>query len=353
MVVERLGKYHRMLTPGINVLVPIFDQPRQVSWLVPVLAGTRTGSISRYRDRFDLRETVMDFPQQRVITRDNVVIEINGLLFAQITDPMRATYEVSNLPMAIEKLAQTTLRNVIGEMDLDKALSSRDEINAKMRAVLDDASDKWGVKVNCVELQDILPPPEIQNAMEKQMKAERDRRAVVLEAEGEKASRVLRAEGLRDAAIAEAEGERQRLILKAAGEAGAIEKVNAALAGSGISPAQYLVSMEYLKMMKEIASRRRQKTVFMPFESANVACQPDLLAADGAAPGRGSGRASRPPARMTAVITLLAATHARLPHEALAPDGRRRVRLLGHYSQRRCRWPAESPSRAGARAPLH
>lgn len=271
MVIERLGKYHRMLTPGINVLVPVFDQPRQVSWLVPVLAGTRTGSVSRYRDRFDLRETVMDFPQQRVITRDNVVIEINGLLFAQITDPMRATYEVSNLPMAIEKLAQTTLRNVIGEMDLDKALSSRDEINAKMRAVLDDASDKWGVKVNRVELQDILPPPEIQNAMEKQMKAERDRRAVVLEAEGEKASRVLRAEGLRDAAIAEAEGERQRLILKAAGEAGAIEKVNAALAGSGINPAQYLVAMDYLKMMKEIAMvHDGQKTVFMPYESANV-----------------------------------------------------------------------------------
>jgi len=140
-----------------------------------------------------------------------------------------------------------------------------------MRAVLDDASDKWGVKVNRVELQDILPPPEIQNAMEKQMKAERDRRAVVLEAEGEKASRVLRAEGLRDAAIAEAEGERQRLILKAAGEAGAIEKVNAALATTGVNPAQYLVAMEYLKMMKEIAmTEGGQKTVFLPYESANV-----------------------------------------------------------------------------------
>jgi len=271
MIIERLGKYHRTLAPGINVLLPIIDQPRPTAWVAPATVHGRAANVARYGERIDLRESVMDFPQQRVITRDNVVIEINGLLFAQITDPMRAAYEVSNLPMAIEKLAQTTLRNIIGEMDLDKALSSRDEINAKMRAVLDDASDKWGVKVNRVELQDISPPPEIQTAMEKQMKAERDRRAVVLEAEGEKASRVLRAEGLRDAAIAEAEGERQRLILKAAGEAGAIEKVNTALATSGVNPAQYLIAMEYLKMMREIAkSDNGQKTVFMPYESANV-----------------------------------------------------------------------------------
>ncbi len=271
MIVERLGKFHRTLTPGINVLVPIIDQPRQVAWISALTGASRIANVMRFNDRLDLRETVMDFPQQRVITRDNVVIEINGLLFAQITDPMRSAYEVSNLPNAIEKLAQTTLRNIIGELDLDKALSSRDEINAKMRAVLDDASDKWGVKINRVELQDISPPPEIQVAMEKQMKAERDRRAVVLEAEGEKTARVLRAEGLRDAAVAEAEGERQRLILKATGEAGAIEKVTASLSGSGIAPAQYLIAMEYLKMLREIAaSNEGQRTVFMPFESANV-----------------------------------------------------------------------------------
>ncbi len=271
MIIERLGKYHRTLTPGINVLLPILDQPRATAWIMPTTAHGRAANVARFGERLDLRESVMDFPQQRVITRDNVVIEINGLLFAQITDPMRACYEVSNLPMAIEKLAQTTLRNIIGEMDLDKALSSRDEINAKMRAVLDDASDKWGVKVNRVELQDISPPPEIQTAMEKQMKAERDRRAVVLEAEGEKASRVLHAEGLRDAAVAEAEGERQRLILKATGEAGAIEKVTNALAGAGTNPAQYLIAMEYLKMMREIAvGQGGSKTVFLPYESANV-----------------------------------------------------------------------------------
>jgi regulator of protease activity HflC (stomatin/prohibitin superfamily) len=271
MIVERLGKYHRTLAPGINVLIPIVDKPRSTAWIVPIIGSARAGNVARFGDRLDLREAVMDFPQQRVITRDNVVIEINGLLFAQITDPMRAAYEVSNVPNAIEKLAQTTLRNIIGEMDLDRALSNRDEINSKMRAVLDDATDKWGVKVNRVEVQDINPPPEIQVAMEKQMKAERDRRAVVLEAEGEKTARVLRAEGLRDAAIAEAEGERQRLILKAAGEAGAIEKVNTALTGVGANPAQYLIAMEYLKMLKEVAmGETGQKTVFMPFESAGV-----------------------------------------------------------------------------------
>jgi regulator of protease activity HflC (stomatin/prohibitin superfamily) len=271
MIVERLGKYSRTLAPGLRLLVPLIEKARPVAWIVPISAHGRAANVARFSERLDLRESVMDFPEQRVITRDNVVIQINGLLFSQITDPMRAAYEVNNLPMALEKLAQTTLRNVIGEMDLDKALSSREEINTKMRAVLDDASDKWGVKINRVELQDILPPPEIQVAMEKQMKAERDRRAVVLEAEGEKASRVLRAEGLRDAAVAEAEGERQRLILKATGEAGAIEKVNNALANSGVNPAQYLVAMEYLKMMREIAtSQAGSKTVFMPYESANT-----------------------------------------------------------------------------------
>lgn len=271
MLVERLGKYHRQLTPGINVLIPIVDGPRPMSWILPIRAGARAGNVVRVTDRVDLRETVLDFPQQRVITRDNVVIEINGLLFAQITDPIRAVYEVSNLPMAIEKLAQTTLRNIIGEMDLDQALSSRDEINSKMRMVLDEATDKWGVKVNRVELQDISPPPEIQLAMEKQMKAERTRRATILEAEGDKASAVLRAEGIRDAAIAEAEGERRRLILKAEGESEAIRKVNESLSGAGVSPAQYLVAMEYLKMLKEVAaSDAGGKTVFMPFESAGV-----------------------------------------------------------------------------------
>lgn len=271
MMVERLGKFHRALMPGINVLWPIIDQPRKVAWLQPAPGVGRSANVIRLSERMDMREIVLDFPQQRVITRDNVLIEINGLLFAQITDPMRATYEVNNLPNAIEKLAQTTLRNIIGELDLDRALSSRDEINTKMRAVLDEATDKWGVKVNRVELQDISPSPEIQLAMEKQMKAERSRRAVVLEAEGEKSAAVLRAEGVRDAAVAEAEGDRKRLILQAEGEAGAISKVAAALVGAGTDPAQYLVAMEYLKMMRDVARNPgRNSTVFMPYESAAV-----------------------------------------------------------------------------------
>ena len=271
MMVERLGKFHRTLKPGLNVLWPIVDQPRRIPWLQAAAGTGRAANVVRLSDRVDLREIVFDFPQQRVITRDNVVIEINGLLFAQVTDPVRATYEVNNLPNAIEKLAQTTLRNIIGELDLDRALSSRDEINAKMRLVLDEATDKWGVKVNRVELQDISPPPEIQQAMESQMKAERSRRAVVLVAEGEKASQVLRAEGVRDAAVAEAEGDRQRLILQAAGEAGAIERMTEALASTGTQPAQYLIAMEYLKMMRDVARNPgRGNTVFMPYEAAHV-----------------------------------------------------------------------------------
>lgn len=271
MMVERLGKYHATLPPGINVLWPIFDKPRPVAWLQTAAGQGRGGTVVRLRDRVDLREVVLDFPQQRVITKDNVLIEINGLLFAQITDPMRAVYEVNNLPNAIEKLAQTTLRNIIGELDLDRALSSRDEINSKMREVLDEATDKWGVKVNRVELQDISPPPEIQMAMEKQMKAERNRRAVVLDAEGDKAAQVLRAEGIRDAAVAEAEGDRQRLILQAEGEKGAIDQITAGLKGGRTDPAQYLIAMEYLKMMRDVAQNPSQNnTVFMPFESAAV-----------------------------------------------------------------------------------
>ncbi len=270
VLIERLGKYQRRLEAGVNVIIPFLDRPRDVVWLTAGKGGVRSGAVMRTRDRVDMRETVLDFPQQRVITADNVVTEVNGLLFAQITDPIRAVYEVSNLPMAIEKLAQTTLRNIIGELDLDKALSSRDEINTKMREVLDDATDKWGVKVNRVELQDINPPPEIQVAMEKQMRAERDRRATVLEAEGQKTSQILRAEGVRDAQIAEAEGEKQRLILDAEGEAGALRNITEGLHGSQIDPAQYLIAMEYIRMMRDIGRNDSGKTVFMPYEAAGV-----------------------------------------------------------------------------------
>src|SRR5262245_27440092 len=168
MVIERLGKYHRTLGSGINVIWPVVETPREIDWRYEEETTEGEKIVRRQRiNKLDLRETVYDFPRQSVITKDNVVVEINALLYFQVTDPVRAVYEIANLPDAIEKLTQTTLRNVIGEMDLDEALSSRDAVNTKLRAILDEATDKWGVKVNRVELQDITPPQDIRIAMEK------------------------------------------------------------------------------------------------------------------------------------------------------------------------------------------
>ncbi|MEY3102581.1 MAG: hypothetical protein RL558_858, partial [Bacteroidota bacterium] len=253
MLIERLGKYHRTLESGINIVIPVIDRPRQINWRY-----TETGfngeiiSVFKLQDRIDLRENVYDFPKQNVITRDNVVTEINALIYFQIIDPLKSVYEIGNLPNAIEKLTQTTLRNVVGEMDLDQCLSSRDTINAKLRAILDDATNKWGVKVNRVELQDINPPLAIRDAMEKQMRAERTRRATILEAEGEKGSQILTAEGQRESDIQRAEGQKQSAILEAEGqaqarirvaqaEAEAIRLVSEAVKGYAGDPVQYLI----------------------------------------------------------------------------------------------------------------
>lgn len=270
IVVERLGRYHRTLQPGINFIIPLVDKPRRITWRVTV-AGVK-GLVLRetVSARVDLREQVFDFPKQSVITADNVVIEINGLLYYQITDPKRAVYEVANLPNAIEKLAQTTLRNIIGDLGLDQTLSSRDDINLKMRAVLDEATDKWGVKVNRVEIQDIDPPATVRDAMEMQMKAERERRATILEAEGFKTAKILRAEGERDAAIAEGEGERQSNILRAEGEAQSLRLVADALLDGNMNPSQYLIAVKYLTTLGEIGASENSgdKTVFLPYEAS-------------------------------------------------------------------------------------
>ena len=222
MIIERLGKYHRTLTSGFNIIIPILDQPRKIvfRYVREDFDGRKIVNF-KSKDRIDLRETVYDFPRQNVITKDNVGTEINALLYFQIMDPVKAMYEIENLPNAIEKLTQTTLRNVIGEMDLDDTLSSRDTINNKLRVILDDATNKWGVKVNRVELQDINPPKDIRDAMEKQMRAERDRRAKILEAEGLKRAQILEAEGFKESQINKAEGDRQAQILRAEGEANA------------------------------------------------------------------------------------------------------------------------------------
>ena len=280
MVIERLGTYHRTLSSGINIIWPIVDQPRSIDWRY-VKTDVNGNTIIR-RDtvtRIDLRETVYDFPSQSVITRDNVAIEINALLYFQITDPKRAVYEIANLPDAIEKLTQTTLRNVIGELDLDHTLTSRDTINNKLRAILEEASDKWGVKVNRVELQDITPPQDVVSQMEKQMRAERDRRAAILLAEGKKQSAILEAEGQKQAEINRAEGLKQALILKAAGEAEArikvaeaeaeaVARVTQAVKDSGGNPTAYLIALKYLETLREMVSGQDNKTVYMPYEAS-------------------------------------------------------------------------------------
>ncbi len=282
MVIERLGKFDRTLSSGINIIWPFIEKPREIEWRF--VRETSGGGLSYMRQkvrRIDLRETVYDFPRQNVITKDNVVTEINALLYFQVTDPVKCVYEIANLPDAIEKLTQTTLRNVIGEMDLDETLSSRDRINQKLRMILDEATDKWGVKVNRVELQDINPPRDIRDAMEKQMRAERDRRAAILEAEGQKRASILQAEGIREAAINKAEGERQAMILTALGEAEArVKKAEAeakaialvaeAIASSGGDPASYLVAMRYIEALKEMVSGKDNKIVYLPVEATGV-----------------------------------------------------------------------------------
>lgn len=280
MVVERFGKYLQTLPSGVNFLWPFFDKPRTIEWrFIETDVSGKTIVRRELVTRIDLRETVYDFPSQSVITRDNVAIEISALLYFQVTDPKRAIYEIANLPDAIEKLAQTTLRNVIGELDLDHTLTSRDTINSKLKYILDEATDKWGVKVNRVELQDILPPEDIKIAMEKQMRAERDRRATILEAEGAKQSNILQAEGVKQAEITKAEGQKQALVLKASGEAEArirtaqgeseaVEKIAKAVKESGGDPTTYLIALKYLETLKEMVSGQDNKVIYLPYEAS-------------------------------------------------------------------------------------
>jgi regulator of protease activity HflC (stomatin/prohibitin superfamily) len=282
MIIERLGKYHKTLSSGINFIFPVVDKPRLIEWHQTMITPAGDSFSRRYRtERIDLRETVYVFPRQNVITKDNVVVEIDALIYSQVTDPVRATYEIANLPDAIEKLTQTTLRNVIGEMELDQVLSSRDTINAKLRAILDEATHKWGSKVSRVELRDINPPRDIRDAMEKQMRAERDRRATILTAEADKQSRILAAEGVRQSEINTAEGDKQARILHAEAEATArlkvaeaeaqaIERITAAIKSTGGDPAQYLIAIRYIETLKEMVSGQNNKVIYMPYEATGV-----------------------------------------------------------------------------------
>jgi regulator of protease activity HflC (stomatin/prohibitin superfamily) len=271
-IIERLGKYYATLKPGINIIIPFIDRAK-------VIVTLQRGRYI-YSNHIDLREQVYDFDKQNVITKDNIQMQINALLYFQIVDPFKAVYEINNLPNAIEKLTQTTLRNIIGEMELDQTLTSRDIINTKLRGVLDDATNKWGIKVNRVELQDITPPQSVLMAMEKQMQAERDKRATILTSEGQKQAQILKSEGDKTATINRAEADKQQAILRAEGEAtarirkaeaeaAAIEKITQAV-GQSTNPANYLLAKNYITMLQQVASGDKSKTVFLPYEASNL-----------------------------------------------------------------------------------
>lgn len=264
-IVERLGKYHKTAEQGINVIIPFIDGFRAI---------------------VDLREQVVDFPPQPVITKDNVTMQIDTVVYYQVTDAFKFTYEISNPILAIENLTATTLRNIIGDLELDQTLTSRDHINTKLRSILDEATDKWGIKVNRVELKNILPPQDIQNAMEKQMRAEREKREAILRAEGQKSAAILEAEGnkqaailnaeaVKEAAIREAEGDKQAKILEAQGEAEAIISVQKAFADSLVmiknsEADEKVLALKSLETLKEIGNGQSTKLI-IPGDLAGLA----------------------------------------------------------------------------------
>jgi len=270
IIIERLGRYHTTLQSGLHFVVPFVDNPRKALWTY-IKEAPGSGKIYRYSeyiDRIDLREAVYDFPKQNVITKDNVTIEINALLYYQITDPKCALYEVNNLPQAIEKLTQTTLRDVIGSLDLDESLVSRGQINERLRIILDEATDKWGVKVNRVELQEINPPHDIKIAMEKQMKAERDRRALILEAEGEKRAEILKSEGYKQAKITRADGDASAKVALAQADSEAISVIQKSVPGK--DPLPFMIAMNYIKVLPEIMDGKDDRLILMPYESSQL-----------------------------------------------------------------------------------
>ncbi|MCX6153328.1 MAG: SPFH/Band 7/PHB domain protein [Candidatus Kapabacteria bacterium] len=258
-IIERLGKYHKTAESGLNIIVPFIDKVRAT---------------------LDLREQLIDVPPQSVITRDNVTMEVDCVVYWQVVDPVKAVYEIYNVMIGIEQMTRSSLRSVIGELDLDHTLSGRDTINAKLRGSLDAATDKWGVKVMRVEVRNIVPPEDIRITMEKQMTAERNKRATILISEGEKQSQILKSEGQQQAAIISAEGYKQSQILQADGqaearmrvataEAQAIRLVTGALKETGSNPGNYLITMKYLESWKEM-SNNANKLVFIPYESAAI-----------------------------------------------------------------------------------
>lgn len=267
MLVERLGKFDKVATSGLNLLVPFLDKPRAVYW-----TNTRPGITS-----IDLREQYIDLPPQPVITRDNVTIHVDSVVYWQITDPIKSVYEINDLVGGIVQLTITGMRAVMGEMDLDHTLSQRDQINAKLRVILDEATDKWGLKVTRVDVKNINPPEDVRITMEKQMTAERNRRALVLQAEGDRQAAITRAEGEKQAAVTRAEGEKQSAILAAEGsaqarlrnaeaESEALNRIAQAIPGG--DPGQYLITVRYIESLRDMTRTNNSKVIFMPVETS-------------------------------------------------------------------------------------
>lgn len=247
-IVERLGRFNRVLGPGLTIIIPF---------------------IERLKPLIDMRERVVSFPPQPVITEDNLVVSIDTVIYFQVNDPKAATYEIVDFIQGIEQLTVTTLRNAVGSLDLEAALTSRDSINTILRGVLDEATGKWGVRVNRVELKAIDPPPSVQESMEKQMRAERDKRASILTAEGEKQSQILTAEGARQAEILRAEGDAQAAVLRAQGESEAIQKVFKAIHDADAN--DQVLAYQYIQQLKEIANGQASKIWIIPAELSGAA----------------------------------------------------------------------------------
>ena len=279
LVIERLGRFHRVARSGLNVLIPYIEKPRSINVRY---AESDVGGVKRIAarttTRIDLREQVLNFPSQPVITKDNVTIDIDAVLYYRIAEPQKATYAVQNLPYALETLTRTTLRNIVGELELDQTLASRDQINKRMREVIEEAAVSWGVDVTRVELQSIEPPADIQQAMELQMRAERERRAAVtnaeagkraaiLESEGQKESQLRKAEGERDASIQRAKGLAEARLAMAEAEAESIRLIAAALPDG--QAAMYLLGLKYLEALPKLADGKGT-TIFLPTEASGV-----------------------------------------------------------------------------------
>jgi len=270
LLIERLGRFHRVAASGLNIIVPFFERPRAVYW-----TNVRPGTTY-----IDLREQFIDLPAQSVISRDNVMITVDSVVYWQVTDPTKATYEVNDLVGSIVQLTFTGMRSVIGKLDLDHTLSSRDQINNELRMILDEATDKWGVKVTRVDIKNITPPEDVRITMEKQMTAERNRRALILTAEGDKQAAITRAEGEKQAAITRSEGNKQSAILDAEGaaqarltnataEAAAIQQITGAIGDRGAT-AQYLITSRYVDSLRDMARTQNSKVIFMPTETSGV-----------------------------------------------------------------------------------